>query len=61
MSLTSYRAAPPRATLKKPVLLRSKGPKTTKPRKQRGFETNIVEELCPWQAWQRPTLPGLET
>ena len=53
MSLTSYRAAPPRAKMKKP------------PRGQTG---SGFSETCEWvctvpacyNAWRRPTLPTLE-
>jgi hypothetical protein len=37
--------------------------KTPRPREEAAFCLIMIskeELLCPWQAWQRPTLPGLK-
>src|SRR5438128_5897578 len=67
MSLTSYRAAPPRVNHRgKLELTEFKGPPNERAARAARSPVGgpIVKEkisTCVWQTWQRPTLPRLET
>jgi hypothetical protein len=67
MSLTSYRAAPPRATICVSVCLRirlfreNKRPHDAALAANSGGQSKREDNTCVLQTWQRPTLPRLET
>jgi hypothetical protein len=67
MSLTSYRAAPPRATICVSVCLRirlfreNKRPHEAALAANSGGQSKREDKTCVLQTWQRPTLPRLKT